>query len=70
MRGTKKWGWKNKNKEEEEDKENSNEIKRWSVVGDRPPNNNKERKFGQKQEVICHGMADHLIITRHTCGQV
>ena len=23
-------------------------------------NNNKERKFGQKQEVICHGMADHL----------
>ena len=32
-------------------------------------NNNKERKFGQKQEVICHGMADHLI-TRHTCGQV
>ena len=32
--------------------------------------NNKERKFGQKQEVICHGMADHLIITRHTCGQV
>ena len=24
-------------------------------------NNNKERKFGQKQEVICHGMADHLI---------